>query len=103
MKKQIVNFLRNNSNYVSGEEISRDLHISRAGVWKYIQELRKGGYDIVAVPHLGYKLLHLPDKLLPQEIQDNLKTKVFGREIIHFVVHNPSGMDAGVFFPGSLL
>ena len=41
------------------------------------------GYEIAAVPHLGYKLVSVPDKLFPHEIQHNLCTKIFGRKIIY--------------------
>ena len=74
---------RQNQGYLSGEEISRCLKVSRAGIWKYIQELRREGYDIVAVPHLGYRLVSSPDKLLPGEIRYGLGTRYLGREIIY--------------------
>ena len=67
MHDKIVHFLKENENYLSGEEISRSLKMSRAAVWKYMQELKKSGYDIVAVPHLGYRLISSPDKLYPWE------------------------------------
>ena len=92
MLDKIIPFLKSSPGYVSGEEISRSLNLSRASVWKYIQELRNDGYDIVAVPHLGYKLSASPDKLLPHEIQYQLNTKIFGRSIIHFD-SIPSTMD----------
>lgn len=69
--------------YVSGEEISRDLGLSRTAIWKYIQDLREEGFDVVAVPHLGYKLVASPDKLLACEIQHGLKTRRLGRKIIY--------------------
>jgi BirA family biotin operon repressor/biotin-[acetyl-CoA-carboxylase] ligase len=84
MKTKIVHFLKQAQGYLSGEEISRDLKISRAGIWKYMQELRKEGYDIVAVPHLGYRLISCPDKLLPSEIQSGLGTKALGRDIRYY-------------------
>ena len=46
-----------------------------------MQELREDGYDIVAVPHLGYRLISSPDKLLPAEIQFELGTKILGKDI----------------------
>ena len=92
MLDKIILFLKNSPGYLSGEEISRSLNLSRAAVWKYIQELRKDGYDIVAVPHLGYKLSSSPDKLLPHEIQFQLNTKTFGRSVSHFETI-PSTMD----------
>jgi BirA family biotin operon repressor/biotin-[acetyl-CoA-carboxylase] ligase len=84
MQEQIIHFLKNADGYISGEEISRQLKISRAGIWKYMQELRKSGYDIVAVPHLGYRLLHVPDKLLASEIQYGLATKKLGQIIDYY-------------------
>ena len=92
MLDKIILFLKNSPGYISGEEISRSLHLSRAAVWKYIQELRKAGYEIVAVPHLGYKLVSSPDKLLAHEVQFQLNTKTFGRSVVHFETLN-STMD----------
>jgi BirA family biotin operon repressor/biotin-[acetyl-CoA-carboxylase] ligase len=83
MQQEIIHYLKQAQGYISGEDISRELKISRAAIWKYMQELRKDGYEIVAVPHLGYQLKGSPDKLLPQEVHFGLKTKVMGRRIFH--------------------
>ncbi|MDP2939192.1 MAG: biotin--[acetyl-CoA-carboxylase] ligase [Candidatus Omnitrophota bacterium] len=84
MKEAILKFLRNADGYLSGEEISKSLKISRAGIWKHINELRRDGYEIVAIPHLGYSLASMPDKLFPAEIQNNLNTKILGKKIYHY-------------------
>ena len=83
MQTQILEFLKKSETYLSGEEISQSLKMSRAAIWKYMQELRGLGYDIVAVPHLGYKLVSSPDKLFPHEIQHDLKTKILGKKIVY--------------------
>ncbi|MCK5014055.1 MAG: biotin--[acetyl-CoA-carboxylase] ligase [Candidatus Omnitrophica bacterium] len=83
-RNKIIHFLKTAEGYLSGEEISRHIKISRAGIWKYMQELREDGYDIVAVPHLGYRLISSPDKLLPAEIQFELGTKILGKDIRYF-------------------
>jgi len=83
MQEPIINFLKGSEGYISGEDISRALKISRAAIWKYMQELRAEGYDIIAVPHLGYRLVSRPDKLLPHEIQFGLDTKYIGQKILH--------------------
>ena len=83
MTEQILSFLRQNAGYVSGQELSRELKISRAAIWKHIDHLRACGYDIVAVPHLGYRLESIPDKLFPWEIKNGLSTKILGREIAY--------------------
>src|SRR3989338_10802885 len=68
MQEKILDFLRKTQNYASGEEISQRLGISRQALWKHIQEFKELGYDIVAVPHLGYRLISTPDRLFPAEI-----------------------------------
>lgn len=83
MQQHIINFLKKSKGHISGEEISRSVDISRAAIWKYIQELRKEGYEIEAVPHLGYKLIALPDKLLAHEVQFDLKTKIIGCKVFY--------------------
>lgn len=83
MQAQILKFLKESEGYVSGEEISRRCGMSRAAIWKHMQELRQEGFDVVAVPHLGYKLVASPDKLLPSEIQHNLKTRYLGKKIVY--------------------
>lgn len=84
MQEKIVDFLRQTHNYVSGEEISQRLGITRQALWKHIQELKERGYDIVAVPHLGYRLVSSPDRLFPSEISCHLNTQFMGKKIYYF-------------------
>ncbi|MDD5654998.1 MAG: biotin--[acetyl-CoA-carboxylase] ligase [Candidatus Omnitrophica bacterium] len=84
MNEKILNLLRNSNDYVSGEEISHRLGVSRQAFWKHIQDLKGMGYDIVAVPHLGYRLVSLPDRLFSSEIERGLDTKFMGRKIYYF-------------------
>ncbi len=81
MIEKIIEFLKETDGYVSGEDISDMLKISRTAVWKHIDQLRHDGYEILAVPHLGYKLSQIPDLLLSHEIHHGLDTKIFGRTI----------------------
>ncbi len=84
MREGVLNFLKDSDGYVSGEEISRSFKISRSAIWKHMQDLRDSGYDIVAVPHLGYKLISSPDRLFAFEIARDLNTKYIGRNIHYF-------------------
>jgi len=77
-------FKKNKDTYHSGEEISNSLGISRQALWKHIGKLRDMGYIIEAVPHLGYKLLDIPDKILVPEIKWNLKTETVGKDVRFF-------------------
>ena len=77
-------FKKSRHSFLSGEEISHSLGISRQALWKHIEKFREIGYIIEAVPHLGYKLLEVPDKILVPEIRWNLKTKLIGKEIYFY-------------------
>lgn len=67
MRQQILALLRAGGQ-VSGEEISRVLHISRAAVSKHIMALRDQGYQIDSAPRRGYCLRFAPDLLTSAEI-----------------------------------
>jgi len=85
LDEKILNILRQNKEqYISGEELCKNAGISRAAIWKHIEKLREEGYEIEAVPHLGYKLTAVPDTLIPSEIKWKLKTKIFGKEVISY-------------------
>jgi BirA family transcriptional regulator, biotin operon repressor / biotin---[acetyl-CoA-carboxylase] ligase len=73
--------IANDAVFMSGEEISRKVGVSRAAIWKHIEELRQEGYEIEARPRHGYRLVHRPDRMAPEEIYPHLQTDVFGREI----------------------
>lgn len=83
-REKIIDFLKRKSGYISGDLISQRLNITRQALWKQIQELKYAGYDIAAVPHLGYKLLSSPDRLLPYEISSHLDTKFIGKKIYYY-------------------
>ena len=40
---------------LSGEQIAQELNISRAAVWKAVNQLKKEGYRIEAVQNRGYR------------------------------------------------
>ncbi|MCM8791686.1 MAG: biotin--[acetyl-CoA-carboxylase] ligase [Candidatus Omnitrophica bacterium] len=85
LTEKILFYLKSHTNnYVSGEQLSRHFSISRSAIWKHIQELRQLGYEVIAVPHLGYQLGGIPDRLFPYEIAYRLPTKFIGKEIYYF-------------------
>jgi len=81
----VLHFLRaNRTHFLSGEEISRRLKVSRSAVWKEIQTLRHLGYEIEAQPHWGYRLAQIPDKLFADELSVELDTGIVGRAILSY-------------------
>lgn len=55
--------------YLSGQELSRTLGISRAAVWKAVEVLRRQGYDIEARTGRGYRLVGAPDLLTQETVE----------------------------------
>jgi len=84
VKEKILEYLKKGHEYLSGDQISQHLGISRQGLWKHVQELKDLGYDIVAVPHLGYRLESSPDRLFTFEISHGLNTKFIAKKIHYF-------------------
>jgi len=59
----LLRLLRATGGVVSGEQLSRELGVSRTAVWKKIARLRLSGYRIDAIPSQGYYLAAEPDLL----------------------------------------
>ena len=65
MKSKLLRLLgADHASFVSGEEISKKLGISRVSVWKHIKKLQELGYHIESGP-TGYCLIHSPDSVYP--------------------------------------
>jgi BirA family transcriptional regulator, biotin operon repressor / biotin---[acetyl-CoA-carboxylase] ligase len=84
MNEKIIKLLKDHIGFLSGQRMSEKLGLSRAAVWKHIEQLRDQGYAIEAVSRKGYRLTSAPDKLLVGEIKNGLKTKIFGKQIFSY-------------------
>lgn len=80
-KEQILNRLRENGEFISGEELSEQLHVSRTAVWKCINSLREEGYGIESATNRGYRLKSCPDHYTETEISAGLETEFLGKNI----------------------
>lgn len=67
--------------WVSGEELSRQLGVSRTAIWKQIEGLRAAGYTLEAQPRSGYRLAGSPDAVTARELLPHLTTRSFGRHL----------------------
>ena len=82
---KILSLLKSHkSEYLSGQDLSDVLKISRVAIWKHIEKIRSLGYKIESRQQSGYKLIDIPDLLLPWEITENLKTKFIGKRAYYF-------------------
>jgi len=85
VKKEILQKLTENpSDYVSGEALSTVLGVSRTAIWKTINDLKEDGYIIESSSKKGYRLSPDSDVVNSFEIGNGLRTKVFGRNVVHF-------------------
>lgn len=82
MKDLILMMLSKADDYISGEEISQKLNVTRTAVWKNIKKLREEGYTINSATNKGYKLVDSPNLLNMQQIKSELKTNWLGQELI---------------------
>lgn len=94
IRQQLVQYLLNHPDYVSGEMLSRKLNVSRTAIWKHIEELRKEGYKIEAVRKQGYKLLAEPHDLSPSAITSRLSTQWLGQTLYYFPVISSTQTEA---------
>jgi BirA family biotin operon repressor/biotin-[acetyl-CoA-carboxylase] ligase len=70
--------------FVPAAELARLLKSASANVTAQISELEELGYVIESHPHLGYRLVKSPDRLIADDIKARLKTRVIGSEVIVF-------------------
>ena len=63
LKEEVLSMLLNAQEPVSGEGICKTFGVTRAAVWKTIDQLRQEGYGIDAAPKRGYTLAFVPERL----------------------------------------
>lgn len=82
MKTKVLEILKKEDGYLSGEALSAELGMTRSAVWKYMKMLKQDGYVIDSVRNKGYRLLDSPDLLEQEEIRRYLKTAVIGQRLV---------------------
>lgn len=74
MREQLLALLSESGDaYVSGEEVSRRLGVSRTAVWKHIRKLESEGYAIEASRSKGYRLTAAPDRITATSVLSRLR------------------------------
>jgi len=63
IRDSIVEVLRSDGSYVSGQELGTRLGVSRAAIWKHVRALQRDGYGIESRHACGYRLREIPDSL----------------------------------------
>src|SRR5512146_47762 len=81
----IVRLLTDNSMVVvSGTKIADEIGTSRSEVWRLVQQLRELGVEIAGHPATGYRLEAVPDLLLPDILDPQLRGTMFAGRLHHF-------------------
>lgn len=72
-KEELFTLLeQNKGRYISGEEIAKELKVSRTAVWKAVKALKSEGLSIEAVSNRGYCLSENTDMLTGQGVKKYL-------------------------------
>ncbi len=82
---KILAFLKaHRSEFLSGQDMSDILKISRVAVWKDIKKIRSLGYKVESKQNIGYRLVDFSKLPLPWEIKEDLNTEFLGERIYYF-------------------
>lgn len=81
MKAEVIRLLKECGTYLSGQELSEHLHVSRTAVWKVIKQLKEEGYAIEAVRNRGYHLVESADVLTAAEIRSCMESQWMGHKV----------------------
>jgi BirA family biotin operon repressor/biotin-[acetyl-CoA-carboxylase] ligase len=69
---------------VSGTKVADDMGISRSEVWRLVHELRSLGVEVEGRPATGYRLIKMPDLLLPAVLARMVQGTIFAQNICHY-------------------
>lgn len=82
---KVLSFLKSHdTEYLSGQDLSDVLKISRVAVWKHIRTIKDIGYTVETRQKLGYRLVADTKKLVPWEVVRELKTRRVGKKAHYF-------------------
>jgi len=81
---RLFEILKENKDYISGEEISKQMNVSRTSVWKHINKLRAKGCKILSSTNRGYKLDDETDIIIREDLQKTCSTTMIGRKILYY-------------------
>jgi BirA family biotin operon repressor/biotin-[acetyl-CoA-carboxylase] ligase len=83
MDRVLLSLAENMTVAVSGEKLAEDLGCSHSKVLRLVDRLREAGVEIVGEPFTGFRLIRLPDIVIPERFSDRLHTGKLGRRLYH--------------------
>ncbi|MCC6466564.1 MAG: biotin--[acetyl-CoA-carboxylase] ligase [Planctomycetes bacterium] len=82
MNHALIQYLKKHSDFVPVPDLEKALKARRDALFTDVEDLIEEGYSVEFHPYLGVKLLDIPDRLLPHEINEDLNTKHVGRNLL---------------------
>jgi BirA family transcriptional regulator, biotin operon repressor / biotin---[acetyl-CoA-carboxylase] ligase len=77
-------FYQADGQFVSVQDLAKATKALPDRIPGEIRELQQFGYQIETHPHLGYRLLGVPDRLTADDIKARLRTSIIGAKILVF-------------------
>lgn len=99
MKKKIIEALiKAKGDFLSGEDISQLLGVSRTAVWKHIKQLKSEGYTIESVTNRGYRLVltsgHYNEIAIEMALKENHTYERFIKKVMYFDIIDSTNQQA---------
>jgi BirA family transcriptional regulator, biotin operon repressor / biotin---[acetyl-CoA-carboxylase] ligase len=69
---------------ISGEKIAKEIGTTRSSVWRWVKRLREVGVKVSGHQHSGYRIERIPDVLVSDLLQRQLRGSEFGKHVYHF-------------------
>lgn len=82
MQDRVLEILTNADGFVSGQNISKMLGVSRQSVWKAVNSLRDRGWTVESVTNKGYRLVSVPEYLNEIILKSCLNTAIIGKNLV---------------------
>ncbi len=92
VKNQVLSALLRSNNFISGEQLAKELEVSRNAVWKSIKKLQEEGYTIESSVKKGYRLIEELDIISEPSIKQYIKGSAIPSSIeIHKEIASTNG------------
>ncbi|HEX3022535.1 MAG TPA: biotin--[acetyl-CoA-carboxylase] ligase [Lachnospiraceae bacterium] len=69
---------------ISGQQLCKELGVSRTAVWKVMNRLKEEGYQIDSISNKGYRLISQPDVITKEAILSKVDTRRIARKVKFF-------------------
>lgn len=95
MKINVLEALQNaGTTYVSGEQLSEQLGVSRTMIWKIINQLKSEGYEIESSSRKGYRLKAQNERMTQASLSLLFKNQDWFKKVVYHEVVDSTNLEA---------